>query len=124
MIHQSVGKGGANNAGDTLYVQLLLSDALARTGHPPIAVDGMCGPKTIAAIVQFQQVSGLSTDGRVDPNGRTIHALQLKHLQGLGSGSLVHALPSRAGSVRKTLSVSSVQELQNAYLKTLRSALG
>jgi len=78
-IQRSVGAGGANQFADVKYIQELLN----RQSHPAynfgkIGVDGLCGPQTINAIKNFQQnVVKLNTvDGRVDPNGRTIAALE------------------------------------------------
>jgi peptidoglycan hydrolase-like protein with peptidoglycan-binding domain len=78
-IQRSVGAGGANQFADVKYVQELLN----RQTHPAynfgkIGADGICGPQTINAIKNFQKnVVKLSVpDGRVDPNGRTIGALE------------------------------------------------
>jgi hypothetical protein len=41
-----------------------------------IAIDGIIGSETVTAIVEFQRTNRLGADGRVDPGGRTITALQ------------------------------------------------
>ena len=71
-ITASVGQGGKNIKADVIKVQNLLNKKNAK-----LAVDGSCGPKTIAAITAFQkQVVKLSKpDGRIDPNGTTWKAL-------------------------------------------------
>jgi hypothetical protein len=74
-ITRSVGFGGVNLPGDTRTVQELLNDARADTGLPPIKVDGLVGPETIGAIRQFQQSRLGFADGRVDPGGPTLQAL-------------------------------------------------
>ncbi len=79
-ISASVGQGGVNNSSDVRCIQEMLNKALPNWGGPSplLATDGICGPKTVAAIQKFQQVQ-LSTyfrpDGRVDPGKRTIKRL-------------------------------------------------
>ncbi len=53
------------------YVQNLLN---ARTGPPPLWVDGIFGPKTDARVKQFQATRGLAVDGIVGP--MTLGALE------------------------------------------------
>ncbi len=67
----SVGQGGRNDAEDVELVQQLLAD----NGIDPGAIDGVCGPKTIAAIRKFQSGFLGHPDGRVDPDGRTFREL-------------------------------------------------
>jgi hypothetical protein len=74
-ITASVGFGGRNLTTDTRTVQELLNNAQTNSGQPPIAVDGIVGPKTIGAIREFQQSRLGFNDGRVDPGGPTIRAL-------------------------------------------------
>ena len=76
VISGSVGSNGRNNPKDVKVVQELLN----RHIKPPqqfLAEDGQCGPKTRNAIVQFQRnaVGLKQPDGRVDPNGKTLRAL-------------------------------------------------
>ncbi len=70
----SVGRGGRNLPDDVRQVQSLLN---TRGAAPPLAVDGACGPATIAAIRWFQeQVVRLArSDGRIAPTGRTWRTL-------------------------------------------------
>jgi hypothetical protein len=67
VISKSVGQGGANLKQDVAAVQQLLKNA----GLNPGAIDGVCGPKTLTAILQFQRKFLPRPDGRIDPNGAT-----------------------------------------------------
>lgn len=70
-LSASVGQSGRNIANDVTTVQNLL----VRNGMNPGPIDGVCGNKTIRAIVGFQSRFLSHPDGRVDPNGRTWRAL-------------------------------------------------
>jgi hypothetical protein len=72
LISASVGRWAANRLPDVKTVQELLNKAGAL---PPLAVDGMCGPKSNGAIFAFQKAHFGSADGRVDPGQRTIKKL-------------------------------------------------
>jgi peptidoglycan hydrolase-like protein with peptidoglycan-binding domain len=79
-ISASVGRGGINRPDDAHAVQLLLNTFIVAgrlPGIQPLTMDGVSGPKTIAAIEAFQRVFvGMnSPDGRVDPGGRTLEKL-------------------------------------------------
>jgi peptidoglycan L-alanyl-D-glutamate endopeptidase CwlK len=63
----SVGKDGVNRKPDVETVQQLLK----QRGVDPGKVDGACGPRTIAAIVQFQKGFMHHPDGLVEVNGLT-----------------------------------------------------
>ena len=63
----SVGFGAVNSRDDVMAVQTLLKQHAADPGR----IDGICGPKTIAAIKIFQKGILHHADGRVDPNGIT-----------------------------------------------------
>jgi peptidoglycan hydrolase-like protein with peptidoglycan-binding domain len=79
-ISSAVGRGGRNfPASDVMTVQYLLNCVPAARGGPvpELAVDGAVGPKTIAAIEKFQRSLGGFADGRVDPGGATLRALQV-----------------------------------------------
>ncbi|MCX4242219.1 T6SS effector amidase Tae4 family protein [Paraliomyxa miuraensis] len=67
----SVGEGGRNDRDDVELVQQLLAD----NGIDPGSIDGVCGPKTIAALRKFQARFLSRPDGRVDPDGRTFREL-------------------------------------------------
>jgi len=58
-IGHSVGKGGSNRHGDVLLIQYILNTIHLDTGSdfclPGILVmDGLCGPKTLSAILAYQ----------------------------------------------------------------------
>lgn len=77
-ITASVGKGGVNRPDDVRTVQQLINDNLGKlTPLRPLDVDGRIGPQTIGAIEEFQRrvVRLIPPDGRVDPNGKTLSAL-------------------------------------------------
>lgn len=74
-IAASVGLAGGNRPDDTRLIQDLLNRV--RAVSPPLAVDGLVGPKTIAAIRLFQNAQFGSADGRVDPHGRTLARLNV-----------------------------------------------
>ncbi len=69
-ISAPVGKGGRNDSDDVMTVQQLLNDSSAS-----LTVDGLCGPKTIAAIKSYQQRTFGWNDSLVEPGRETITAL-------------------------------------------------
>ncbi|HNY42859.1 MAG TPA: peptidoglycan-binding domain-containing protein [Bryobacteraceae bacterium] len=78
-IRFSVGRGGQNVLPqDVMTVQYLLNCVPTSKGgpSPELVVDGIAGPKTMAAISDFQRGSLSSPDGRVDPGGPTLARLQ------------------------------------------------
>ncbi|EKE77437.1 N-acetylmuramidase domain-containing protein [Gallaecimonas xiamenensis] len=76
-IIAAVGRGGTNRRDDVLTVQTLLNRQKTPTFSVQLKEDGMMGPKTLAAIEQFQRtvVHLPRPDGRVDRNGKTLAAL-------------------------------------------------
>jgi peptidoglycan hydrolase-like protein with peptidoglycan-binding domain len=76
-LKSSVGPGRTNDPQDVSVVQYLLNAAMDRVGslEDRLEVDGIFGPKTLAAIRAFQQEHTKVVDGRVDPNMETIVAL-------------------------------------------------
>jgi peptidoglycan L-alanyl-D-glutamate endopeptidase CwlK len=63
-LRSSVGKGGKNFYRDALLVQKLLK----ANGSNPGALDGICGHKTISAIIRFQRYFLKKPDGLVEPD--------------------------------------------------------
>jgi uncharacterized protein (TIGR02594 family) len=94
-ITASVGKGGVNRRQDIEVVQGLINRNLARlTPLAPLVVDGMIGTRTISAIEEFQRrVLNMGyPDGRVDPGGRTLRALNGDVVSpGPGGAPAIHA---------------------------------
>jgi peptidoglycan hydrolase-like protein with peptidoglycan-binding domain len=70
-ILKSVGVSGYNNYSDVKKVQ----NFLQKKGFSQLREDGICGPKTVQAIRDFQLKFMRHPDGRVDVNGRTWHNL-------------------------------------------------
>lgn len=66
-LTDSVGKGGANLKQDVFIVQKLLRTA----GLDPGPDDGVCGEKTIDAIVRFQKGILDGADGLIEKEGPT-----------------------------------------------------
>lgn len=73
-IKKSVGQGGFNQKEDVLTIQRLLNLIAVTDGGPmpPLAEDGLIGPKTLGAIRTFQQFHQVASDGRVAPGGPTL----------------------------------------------------
>lgn len=80
-ITKSVGKSGANEKKDVLFVQTSLNahTKFHKASITPLKQDGLCGPQTIAGIRTFQKdyVGMIRPDGRVDPNGKTLRYLTM-----------------------------------------------
>lgn len=68
---------GHGKPDDIRTVQRFLNALAPAEGGPDLilAEDGICGPKTQAAINKFQKFSVGFVDGRIDPQGKTIRAL-------------------------------------------------
>lgn len=75
-IRYSVGFDGVNQKNDVRIIQSQLN-AQMPPGMKTLVVDSKSGPATIATIRSFQKsvVGLLRPDGRVDPNGKTLTAL-------------------------------------------------
>ncbi len=74
-ISASVGQGGVNKKADVLTIQKALNQIPPNKGGPvpKLKEDGLVGPKTTGAILNFQKSNvGLDRDGRVDVNQATL----------------------------------------------------
>ena len=96
-ITASVGKNGQNKMQDTMPMQILLNKFImpgCLKPTPILLTDGIVGNKTISAIRDFQhRICGFSNpDGRIDPGGETLHAL---------NGPLIWAKPLAADTTRE-----------------------
>jgi len=76
LITTSVGSSGINRGDDVALVQYLLNDWRQRNGRKAIAEDGLVGPETIGAIRDFQGTVTHLVDGRIDPAGASMRALE------------------------------------------------
>lgn len=77
-IGASVGKSATNKSADVVVVQTLLNQCLGYLiPRIPQPVTGVCDHLTIDIITDFQRrvVMSKTPDGRVDPGGRTLEAL-------------------------------------------------
>lgn len=76
-IQAAVGFGGRNLPADVMTVQYLLNCVPAVQGGPirELAVDGIAGPITMAAIRKFQLAMFGRADGRIDPGRDTLATL-------------------------------------------------
>ena len=91
-IKKSVGNKGKNEKADTKKIQELLNKHTKAGGFSKLSTDGIAGKKTTAAIKGFQtKAMGGKADGRVDPNGKTLGALNEK------PGAASPAAPSSGG---------------------------
>ena len=96
-ISASVGRNGVNRYEDVLTIQQMLNVIPAYQGGPAAALveDGKNGPNTMGAIEKFQRFIGIQPDGRVDPNGGTLAALNaVRAMLGTNRGK-------KAGAQRK-----------------------
>jgi len=77
VISGSVGRGGRNAYEDVKTIQGALNAVVPSDGGPTLklAVDGVAGPLTIAAIERYQKRQLGWSDGRIDTDEPTIHAL-------------------------------------------------
>lgn len=90
-VSQSVGVGGRNRPADVRIVQRLLN----AHGFPSGVVDGLFGPRTRQAILDFQGTFMRRPDGLIEPGGITIRRLNEPVATGLAVNQLV-PLPAAA----------------------------
>lgn len=123
-ITSSVGTGGTNLTGDVRLVQMLLNNWLQKLKRPPLRVDGIVGPKTIAEISNYQRSRGGQPDGRIDPTGPTLKALIALQLNMLYEGVSKEFLAiARAGmpQTQRVTAPTSNNDLEH-YLNDLLQA--
>lgn len=129
LISKAVGAAGANRRDDVQTVQHLLREH----GVDPGPIDGLCGPRTVHAILYFQGQFLSSPDGRVDPDGVTWRRLsaQGQHtsasgaahsLQRAASTSAHAATTSSAGQSLTTLVPRPKREILNPGLTAVSNA--
>ena len=86
-ISAPVGAGGSNRFADVAIVQRLLAQHGTNPGRP----DGLCGARTVRAILDFQAQFLNHPDGRIDPDGATWRQLTARHHSKDAAHTLVHA---------------------------------
>lgn len=87
VLSASVGDRGTNQRSDVGLVQILLNVMRGMQNKTLLAVDGICGPLTIAAINEFQSEFASVKDGRVDPHGPTLQLLVYSYMSILRLGA-------------------------------------
>ena len=108
----SVGVGGANYSTDVIHVQKLLN--VSRYG--PLELDGICGKKTIEAIISYQAGIPTEQDGLVEPRGLTF-----RHLRAAGrSRSRLRLDPLETGEGYYSYRTSDRQYGTPATIHTVR----
>ena len=97
----SVGREGGNHLPDVRAVQHLIN-AYPPHSLPPLLIDGRCGPRTVAAIevVERQYFGAQTPDGRIDPYGPTLRALNMARKMGGVGGASAPSLPPAAPGPR------------------------
>ena len=118
IIRASVGNGGHNDPGDVCVVQRLLNEGVEAQGVA-LKIDGIAGPKTIAAILAFQKDVNDVVDGRIDHAGPTIKHLLMRHLQAVARGIDRGAIELARQSAKPEQS-ASLHSLMSEYLRMLR----
>lgn len=119
-ILKSVGAGGSNLANDTRHVQAALDIWSVADKVPSVVVDGIVGPRTIAAIRNFQSRKSLFSDGRVDPNGPTIKRLEA-NLLSTAAGQLSNSVANILRNVQREASSGLTPlGLKTAYGRALK----
>ncbi len=112
----SVGKGGSNNAADTKLIQNLLNKNGA---SPTLVVDGICGPKTIAAISKFQRTKVGFSDSLIEPNKNSWKLLNGKKQPTTTTVASTKLSSSvGVGGANKPQDVLLVKTLLNKFYKT------
>lgn len=98
-ISASVGRNGVNRYDDVVTIQEMLNIIPSYQGGPveDLKVDGQSGEKTVGAILKFQRFVGIGADGRVDPSGATLAALNT--VRAMASAERSHG--KKAGATKK-----------------------
>lgn len=76
IISASVGRDGKNRFVDVRVIQNLINHHLP-PALDPLKADGLCGPRTVKAIKEVERlyIRQSPPDGRLDPHGPTLRAL-------------------------------------------------
>ena len=119
----SVGRAGINHPNDVRTIQALLNKNRP-LGQSLIAVNGLMNAETIAAIEEFQKrVVKLDTpDGRVDPDGKTLKALDAGPQQAAAAANLSGAVWWHANQAKFPNS-ERVEDLEPSFRAKLQEFL-
>ena len=85
-----------------------------------LAVDGIVGQKTLAAISEFQTSYTGETDGRIDPDGQTLKRLAQLHIENIAGGMNPEAIS--AIKAYSPLSNQPVKGLVHEYWRSFRNS--
>ena len=117
-ISASVGRGGVNRSMDVMTIQKLLNNKT----HAGLIADGVCGQKTIEAILAFQRTFLPNPDGRIDPGGSSWrrlaagpHLVQLPQVCGIGYYS--YAAADRQFGTEHTM--QAIRDVARTFLSNL-----
>ena len=91
------GKGGMAHGGNMEQVRAV-QQALKDKGHDPGEIDGKMGPKTQAALRDYQSKEGLKATGRLDSETMAKLGVEAKSSAAESTSSSPSASPSAAGS--------------------------
>ncbi|TAJ84532.1 peptidoglycan-binding protein [Reyranella sp.] len=123
-LTKPVGQAVQNQPGDARYVQFLLNEWRALRGMEALAVDGIVGPLTNAAIRAFQQAETGLVDGQVDRDGPSIKKLEALHIATI----VAHVNPIDPYSIHSglppVLGTLTPERMADHYLDELRKAQG
>ncbi|MFE3037033.1 peptidoglycan-binding protein, partial [Streptomyces canus] len=126
-LQQSVGSGGSNSNSHVAYVQLMLNDWRGQNEISPLLkVDGLVGSKTTGAITLFQQnVTGI-VDGRFDPHGPGVIALESFHFKSLAPRATATPFMGNQALEQEedTPLLESLAEAGQEYLASIYRAAG
>jgi peptidoglycan hydrolase-like protein with peptidoglycan-binding domain len=98
-------KAGGRMAGGNKEQVKAVQQARKEKGHDPGSVDGVMGPKTQAALKEFQDKEGIKASGRLD--AETMSKLGVQAKAGASSDSSSSPSASPSGSSSGTTSGSS-----------------
>ncbi len=115
-ITAAVGRGAPNQRQDVIAIQA----ALLRVGFR-VGVDGAFGNETATAITRFQTNALGSSDGRIDPGGRTLARLNATADRAMAN--LAAAAPISNGSVAINFEANANQGAVLAYARGVISDL-
>jgi hypothetical protein len=122
-IGGSVGNGGKNARNDVLAIQNLINQCIGSlVPRAPLAANGVCDSATKDAITDFQQrvVKISAPDGRVDPGGHTLEAL---NVVASGKPYVPAAAPPATGGDGKKYTDSPLEMITRRTTPTARDVV-